>query len=686
MQAKSAAGFKTQAAIAERIADDEGLDSPPKDAVNRAFRELPVEHQTLERIARALGVRSETLLPDAEPAGEPAAATGPVAWTPDEPAAQHPPTHREPAARALSSAQPAMAPPLAEKPPASRWPMVGAFVVAACVALVVAFLARAPSLDDQALQGFVVEAFKPLNSGTASLAILPIDFPDSAALDAALREGLSQKFKLASMTATALNVSAGGGIETDAELGIEIVQVGRRLGLIAYLSSDRLRRQVFATSLPVIDFAAAQADLARRTTLAVRAAIGAAKAPAEPFPMHSALLDYLHGQLHLDQPANELNIRRAQSRFQSALRADSNFARAHAGLCRALLEEYWMDDEQRALRDAELPCAQALQLAPTDPVVLVAHARFLQVTGRNEQAIGKYQQLLETHPNDADALTGLAVSQLHAFQASGEADRLDIAAAAARRAAQADQSVWKPLYYLGTIEVMANRVDAAVAALKAGLARDENEYLLVNYGTYLTCNGQFTDAKRAYERAQDLAAGAYVGDEFMGQLHYFLGEFEEAVRLRQKAVDSFPGGQPRVHEMWGDLGDALRQVGRKKDALAAYRQAAEIAEQDIMGGNGRASDEAARAYYYSALDALAPNLLPRQVLDVLYAKLDDIAAAQVDPVGFRRMAMTYARRGDVPRARDALAKATSRCKGYARHPDLQHLMGADEAVVPVDGT
>ena len=43
------AGLKTQAALAERIADIEGLDAAPKDVVNRVFRELPVDPTTLER-------------------------------------------------------------------------------------------------------------------------------------------------------------------------------------------------------------------------------------------------------------------------------------------------------------------------------------------------------------------------------------------------------------------------------------------------------------------------------------------------------------------------------------------------------------------------------------------------------------------------------------------------------------
>ncbi|HNP62803.1 MAG TPA: hypothetical protein PKH39_02655, partial [Woeseiaceae bacterium] len=60
------AGLKTQVALAERIADIEDLDAAPKDAVNRVFRELPVDPATLERVARALGVEAYALYKSAD--------------------------------------------------------------------------------------------------------------------------------------------------------------------------------------------------------------------------------------------------------------------------------------------------------------------------------------------------------------------------------------------------------------------------------------------------------------------------------------------------------------------------------------------------------------------------------------------------------------------------------------------
>lgn len=70
-QALAGAGLKTQSALAERIADLEGLDMPPRDLVNRVFREKPVDPLSLERVAQALGVEAHTLYLSSSELSEP---------------------------------------------------------------------------------------------------------------------------------------------------------------------------------------------------------------------------------------------------------------------------------------------------------------------------------------------------------------------------------------------------------------------------------------------------------------------------------------------------------------------------------------------------------------------------------------------------------------------------------------
>lgn len=65
--ARSQLAKKTQIALAEAIADKEGLEAVPKDLVNKVFRELPVDPQTIERVAAILEVPAESLYQQPEP-------------------------------------------------------------------------------------------------------------------------------------------------------------------------------------------------------------------------------------------------------------------------------------------------------------------------------------------------------------------------------------------------------------------------------------------------------------------------------------------------------------------------------------------------------------------------------------------------------------------------------------------
>ncbi len=54
-------GFHSQAALANQMAIDEGLEKAPKDLVNKVFREQAVSTHNLARIAKALDVEAHTI-------------------------------------------------------------------------------------------------------------------------------------------------------------------------------------------------------------------------------------------------------------------------------------------------------------------------------------------------------------------------------------------------------------------------------------------------------------------------------------------------------------------------------------------------------------------------------------------------------------------------------------------------
>jgi uncharacterized membrane protein len=65
-EAMARAGYKTQASLAEAIADKENLDSAPKDIVSKVFRERLVAPSSIQRVASILEVGAYTLYKSAE--------------------------------------------------------------------------------------------------------------------------------------------------------------------------------------------------------------------------------------------------------------------------------------------------------------------------------------------------------------------------------------------------------------------------------------------------------------------------------------------------------------------------------------------------------------------------------------------------------------------------------------------
>jgi tetratricopeptide (TPR) repeat protein len=247
---------------------------------------------------------------------------------------------------------------------------------------------------------------------------------------------------------------------------------------------------------------------------------------------------------------------------------------------------------------------------------------------------------------------------------------LTAAKVAAQRAANIDPFVWKPLFALATMEWFDGNIAAAIAASEAAIARDENEFILANLGTFYLCDGAIDEAREAYSRARELDPGSYVGDEFLGMAYYFLGDFDRSVTLRRRAIEAVAAGQPEIHEMWGNLGDSYRQAGEHDEAVAAYRRAAEIAERDHLRGTAPVSDRAARAYYYTMLASLDPDAVPGDIARMIDDEIDAVAAELSSATALRRMAQTYLERGNLDKARETLARATDTCRGYASYPDI----------------
>lgn len=660
LRALTEAGLKTQAALAERIADREGLDAPPKDVVNRVFREQPVDPVTLERVARALGVEAyELYLTSATPTVEPAAADG----------------------AASGDAPPEGAAAAEAKSPRSRRLRSAALIAAGCAALALgawSWNRTSVPLPVAATR----ESPAPLKPrfGRFKVAIMQFKGDAEGQFAVLLHDRLEKTLGVTSAALPLIAANEDRGelaqrFRVDAVLDGEVVRVGQlqAVRVHAYVDARGRRQQIWGETLPLTQ-SARLPEVADRVTAAVHRLFGlpAGDARNPPhFPLAPVQDEYLQGRAFLDKAPSELNLRRAANHFEAALRHDSNYAAAHAGLCEVSLDAVWINEE-RQLANAEKSCLRAMQLDPGAPEVVRAHAYFLYKSGRGEEATAALRKLNESALGDAETLLALASAEFSVFRQTGDAQDGARAIARAREAAEISPGFWKPWMWVGIYEAGAGTAGAAITAFETAHRHDpENEYVVTNLGTMYLCRGDFQKARDLYLKARDVAPGSYAGTEFLGTIYYYLRDFAESARLRQAAIDmARAAGGAEIHQMWGSLGDSYRQAGRRADAVNSYVRALEIVERDFLTGTGGVADKAARAYYYLTLLDLDPAQAPKATLASLERDLDEVLQANAESSSLLRVAQSWLLKGEVERARAALNKATARCRCYAEFPDV----------------
>lgn len=666
LRALSDAGLKTQAALAERIADREGLDAPPKDVVNRVFREQPVDPVTLERVARALGVEAYELY---------------QSGTTPEAGSAVPTTN---AAPLDSEPGPDVAPAVPAPPSLPRRLPVVALIAASLVALAFGgwLWNRASTPADAGAERVATAPLKP-RFGRFKVAIMQFNGDADGQLAVLLRDRLEKTLGVTSAALPLIAANEDRGelaqrFRVDAVLDGEVVRVGQSqaIRVYAYVDARGRRQQIWGETLPTSQVARLP-EVAERATAAVHRLFGlpAGESRNPPhFPLAPVQDEYLQGRLYLDEAPSELNLRRAANHFEAALRHDSNYPAAHAGLCEVSLDAVWINEE-RQLANAEKSCVRAMQLAPHAPEVVRANAYFLYRSGRGEEAAQALRELNEAAPRDTETLLALASAEFAVFRRTGAAADGARAIARAREAAAISPQFWKPWMWVGIYEAGAGTANAAIAALETAHRHDpQNEYVVTNLGTMYLCRGDFEPARDLYLKAREVAPASYAGTEFLGMIYYYLRDFDESARLRQAALDmARAAGGAEIHQMWGSLGDSYRQSGKRAEAMNAYVRALEIVERDFLTGTGGVADKAARAYYYLTLLDLDPASAPKAALASLEHDLEEALQAGVESSSLLRVSQSWLLKGDVARARAALDKATERCRCYADFPDVARL-------------
>ena len=236
---------------------------------------------------------------------------------------------------------------------------------------------------------------------------------------------------------------------------------------------------------------------------------------------------YLQGRYLYWNKRTEENLDKAIEHFQNAIKEDSNFAQAYAGLadCYNALGTVMVSaiSAPESRRLAEAAATKALEL---DPALADAHTVLAYVKTHNwnwREAEQGYKRALELNPNYANA---------HNFYATYlmTQGRIDEAIAVSNRARELDPFSLAISSQRGFLLENARRYDEAIEQLRGVIAMDPNHYHAhwVLGHTYVA-TGQYEEAIVTAQKAVDLSGRAPGALGMLG-LAYGLGGHEAEAR------------------------------------------------------------------------------------------------------------------------------------------------------------
>lgn len=285
-------------------------------------------------------------------------------------------------------------------------------------------------------------------------------------------------------------------------------------------------------------------------------------------PLLDAYLLYQRGVSVARRPVSSENADAATEWFDQALAVDPEYAAAYAGKCELYVRNFGHTFETSLIDVAQSACARALELNPNLDVVHDALGRLYITTGQLLDAEQSFKRAIEINPASSEAYTGLG--EVYAAM-----NRPSEAEANLRQAIGLHPGDWSAYNELGNYLYRQGRFLEAAQQYQYVVGLDyANSDAHSNLGTAYMMAGELTTALSAFEKSLEIDSRANTYTN-LGLLHYYLGQFDEAVANHRKAVEI----EPNDYLARSNLGDALWISGDHDGARESYESALSMASE-----------------------------------------------------------------------------------------------------------
>jgi tetratricopeptide (TPR) repeat protein/predicted Ser/Thr protein kinase len=279
---------------------------------------------------------------------------------------------------------------------------------------------------------------------------------------------------------------------------------------------------------------------------------------------------YLQAQGYLLDHTKAENLDNAMLMAREALKLDPNFGMAKAVLGQSYWFKYSDTKQQQWIGLAETNCDDAVKLgnAGADGHLCLGHID--SGTGLYPEAESEFELALALEPTNEGAALGVA----HAYQSAGKVSEAE---KAFQQSIQAHPNSRFSYNDFGAFYQEQNDHEKALQMYNKVTQIAPEWYVpYVNMGSIYNDMGQYEKGIEASKKSIAIRP-TYAGYVNLGAAYFGLQKFDEAASASQEAAKL----DPQQYVIWGNLGDALYQSGKKDQAAQPLRKAVDLAAAQL---------------------------------------------------------------------------------------------------------
>ena len=279
---------------------------------------------------------------------------------------------------------------------------------------------------------------------------------------------------------------------------------------------------------------------------------------------------YLQGRGYLRNFDQADNLDSAIQLFTNALKLDSEYGLAHAGLGEAYWRQYEATKDKNLVEPARKACELAVSFEPNLASPHLCLGTIFVGTGSYEKGIEELNRALEIEPANEVAYLNLGV----AYQ---RLKLLDKAEQIYRRAIDLKPQYWAAHSALGVFYYNNARYQLAQRMFDQAVKLAPDSYRSYsNLGAAYHADGRSKEAISAFEKSLTIRPN-YAAASNLGTLYVFEGAYSKAAEAFRQALAM----NRNNFVVWGNLGSALYWSGQDGEAKIAYQEARVRAEERL---------------------------------------------------------------------------------------------------------